>query len=148
MIRIELSNQQARHPVDEKRLLRAVRRILKDEGIRHGSISLAVVDDPTIHALNRRHLKHDYPTDVLSFVFAAEPGRLEGEVIVSADTAAACCRRFGWTADDELLLYVIHGMLHLVGCDDTRPSMRRAMRQRERHYLELFQLAVRYDADD
>ena len=49
---------------------------------------MAVVDDPTIHDLNRRFLDHDEPTDVLSFMLDDEGGRLEGDVIVSADTAA------------------------------------------------------------
>ena len=148
MIEIEISNQQDAHPVDEQRLVSAARRILQDEGIRDGVVSLAIVNDSTIHELNRRYLQHDYATDVLSFVLEDEEDRLEGEVIVSADTAAANCGRFGWSRDDELLLYLVHGMLHLVGYDDHEPDEQRLMRQREQHYLARFGVQARYEEAD
>ena len=145
MFEIDFANRQSSHPVNASQLLAAVRLILDEEGFREASISLAVLDDPTIHELNRRYLQHDDATDVLSFVLDSGPGRLEGEVLVSADTAAAASTRFGWTAEDELLLYVIHGTLHLVGYDDQTPADRAAMRDRERFYLAHFQLSPQYD---
>lgn len=148
MLDIDFSNRQTKHPVDEARLVAAVRLVLTEEGIAHGSISLAVVDDPTIHQLNRRYLQHDYPTDVLSFVLDQGPPGLEGEVIVSADMAAATCHRYRWRSQDELLLYVIHGTLHLVGYDDHEASDLAAMRACERRYLGHFQLSPRYDDPD
>ena len=148
MIEIELSNQQDAHRVDEPRIVTAVERILQDEGIRKGTVSIAIVDDPTIHELNRRFLQHDYPTDVLSFPLERRRGYLEGEVVLSADTAAGSCGRFGWTLDDELLLYAVHGTLHLVGYDDGAPEDRQRMRERESHYLAGFGLEARYDETD
>src|SRR5215210_5770845 len=65
---IALSNQQSRHPVDESRLAGAATAVLQDSEFSSAAISLAIVDDETIHELNRRHLDHDWPTDVLSFV--------------------------------------------------------------------------------
>ena len=76
------------------------------------------MDDETIHELNRRLLDHDWPTDVLSFVLEDDGDHLEGEVILSADTAGDGRRRTRQLAAEEQLLYVIHGMLHLVGYDD------------------------------
>ena len=115
---------------------RTVKEVLKGEGIESGEISLAVVDDPTIHELNRRWLEHDEPTDVLSFVLERDGSSLEGEIIVSADTARARASEFGWSADAELALYIIHGALHLAGYDDKEPAARAEMRQRECFYLE------------
>ena len=106
-----------------------------------------VVDDPSMHALNRRYLEHDYPTDVLSFVLDQDEDRLEGQLVVSADTAAASAEQYGWSAADELLLYVIHGSLHLVGCDDRQMEQRREMRELEQRYLKLHGLQPRYEAE-
>ncbi|MCH5378251.1 MAG: rRNA maturation RNase YbeY [Planctomycetes bacterium] len=145
MIEIEISNQQDAYPVDEPRLVSAAHRVLQGEGIRTGVISVAIVDDATIHELNRRYLQHDYATDVLSFVLEENEDHLEGEVIVSADTAAANCARFGWSLGDELLLYVVHGMLHLAGCDDHSPADQQVMREREKHYLSSFGVQARYE---
>ncbi len=73
MIKIEITDQQATLPVDARRLRRAARAILKEHGPASCLISIAIVDDPTIHALNRQYLQHDYPTDVLSFVLEEPP---------------------------------------------------------------------------
>jgi probable rRNA maturation factor len=98
-------------------------------------LSLAVVDDPTIHQLNLQYRKHDGPTDVLSFALESDDDHLEGEVIVSADRAATCAPRFGWSVEDELTLYVTHGVLHLVGYDDQSPEDRARMTARECYHL-------------
>ena len=140
MFTIEINNQQDRLTIDADRLTRAVEMILAEEGVEAAAINLAVVDDPTIHDLNRRFLDHDEPTDVLSFLLDEEAGQLEGDVIVSADTAARTAAQLQWPASDELLLYVVHGTLHLIGYDDLDPDSRGEMRERERHYLAEFGL--------
>jgi probable rRNA maturation factor len=140
MFNIEINNQQAHLAIDGDRLTRAVEMILSAEGVEAAAVNVATVDDPTIHDLNRRFLDHDEPTDVLSFILDDEAGRLEGDVIVSADTAARTAAQLQWPAADELLLYVIHGTLHLVGYDDLDPVSRSEMRERERHYLAQFGL--------
>src|ERR1044072_178002 len=95
-----LSNQQSRHAVNERQLQEAAQTVLADSILTSAAISLAIVDDATIHELNRRHLNHDWPTDVLSFVLDEHGGHLEGEVIISADTAAATAKELGNTADE------------------------------------------------
>ena len=132
---LSLANQQSEHAVEDERLLGAARRVLADAEFDSAAISLAVVDDPAIHELNRRFLDHDWPTDVLSFVLDERDGHLEGEVVLSADTAATSARECGWPATDEQLLYVIHGMLHLVGYDDKSEAEAQAMRAAEQFYL-------------
>jgi probable rRNA maturation factor len=141
---IELANQSLRL-TDEKRLREGIRTVLMGEGLQGANISLAVVDDSTIQEINRRFLNHDRPTDVLSFTLQQGAGFVEGEIIVSADTAAQSADRFGWTPDDELLLYAIHGALHLVGYDDQSAVNQTAMRQREIFYLNQFGLSPRYE---
>ena len=100
----------------ERQLIDAARRVLQDSKFASATISLAVVDDATIHELNRQFLNHDWPTDVLSFVLDSETARIwKAKSMLSADTAAAAAAEVGWSPADEQLLYVIHGMLHLVG---------------------------------
>ena len=124
MLRVALALRHPTCPVEKRRLVAAAKAVLQGEGIAAADLSLAVVDDPTIHGLNRQYLQHDYPTDVLSFVFASSPTQLEGEVIVSFDTAQAAAARYGWSAEAELVRYVVHGILHLVGHDDATPRQR------------------------
>jgi probable rRNA maturation factor len=133
--RVSISNEQSSHPINRRRLMEAVRLVLSGTKLKSATISIAVVDDETIHDLNRRFLAHDYPTDVLSFVLAEKEGHLEGEIVLSADTAAAESLEAGWPAADEQLLYVIHGVLHLVGLRDSSEAEARQMRAAEEFYL-------------
>lgn len=142
MYRITLTNRQSALQIDRARLRRIAETVLREEGIASAEISLAIVDDEQIRALNRRHLGHDDPTDVLSFLLesgeagADASGRwIEAEIVVSAETALREAPRYGWTADCELALYVVHGLLHACGYDDSTPQQKRRMRRREREVL-------------
>ena len=143
--RVLVANEQASLAIDEERLIAAARTILAESEYPSATVSIAVVDDPTIHALNVQYLKHDYPTDVLSFVLEASPECVEGELVVSTDTAIREAPEAGWTASDELLLYVIHGTLHLVGYDDHEPADQVEMYAAEAHYLQRMGLALPND---
>jgi probable rRNA maturation factor len=145
---IEINADGQTHRVDEARLRKAVRLVLQDAGIASAEISIAIVTDARMHELNRQYLQHEYPTDVLSFVLDQDPAAksLDGEIIVSSDYATREAVRYGWTTDDELLLYVIHGSLHLVGHDDATPEGKQAMRDAERRHLQKFGLQPRYEA--
>jgi probable rRNA maturation factor len=145
MISIEIANQQEVMDVDEERLREAVAAILREERIKNAEISLALVDDRAMRELNKKYLRHDYATDVLSFVLQRSPQRLEGQVVAGAETAVAQSRRYGWQPDDELLLYVIHGVLHLLGLDDAAPQEREEMRRREASCLGRFGLQPHWE---
>lgn len=129
--------------IDPARWRQVVRAIALDHGFPAAEISLVIVDDETIHELNRRYLDHDYPTDVLSFALERDgkSGQLQGEVIVSADTAAQVADEWSVPVADELLLYAVHGMLHLVGYDDQAPADQQRMRSAEQRYLAQIGLA-------
>lgn len=144
MLKVAINNQQSAHPVDRAQLREGVKRVLTGEGVEQALISIAIVDDATMHRLNKQYLQHDYPTDVLSFVLEDDE-RLEGEIIIGADYAAREATTFGWSAADEMLLYAIHGTLHLVGFDDLEPELKTQMRAKEREYLATFGLSPRYD---
>lgn len=145
---VDLVNRQTRYPIQEERLREVAQQILIDAGYHQGHLSLAVVDDAEMHQLNRQYLQHDYPTDVLSFLLEESEDRIEGEVIVSADTAQREALRWDWLVNDELLLYVVHGTLHLTGMDDHEPEDRLAMRRAEAMYLARWGLQHRYDSED
>ena len=145
MYSIAVSNEQSALILDEERLRSAVRMVLERASIRTATISLAIVEDTVIHKLNHQYLGHDCATDVLSFVLERNGSSLDGEVIVSAETAVRAATDFGWTASDELLLYVIHGMLHMVGYDDRSPQGTEEMRTQEREILSRFDVRARYD---
>jgi probable rRNA maturation factor len=143
---IEITDERPSHTSDHARLKKAVRLVLQDADIRSAEISIAIVDNSRMRELNRHYLQHDYATDVLSFTLEQdkESGCLDGEIVVSADYAAREAERYGWTSEDELLLYVIHGALHLVGHNDATPDGKLTMREAEARYLAQFGLEHRF----
>lgn len=106
-----------------------VRRIIKGEKAR-GQIDVSLVDDRTIHRLNKQFRHKDKPTDVLAFPY--NEGSILGDVIISRPTTERNARRFGVTYRQELKRLVIHGALHVLGHDHGR-KMSRA----EKIYTEL-----------
>lgn len=121
-------------------LQRVIESIAQDHDCANGRISIAILSDPEIREINREYLEHDYETDVISFELSDSEDFLEGEIVISADTAARIASEVGWSAQSEMLLYAIHGMLHIVGYDDHEDEDRDEMRSQERHYLEQFQI--------
>jgi len=138
MSQISIKNQQEAVPVDFRRLREVARTVLDGEGKGDGRVGIALMDNATIHALNKRFLDHDEPTDVLSFPLS-DPGsrKLEGDLAVGAEMAQTQAAARGHDVQAELALYVIHGLLHLCGFDDKTDEGAARMRQRERHYLNV-----------
>jgi probable rRNA maturation factor len=146
-IDVEVSDTQAHLKVDPEAIGRLIRGALEAEGVARASISVALVDDATIRAVNRRHLGHDWPTDVISFGLSG-PGdpELSGELVVSAETAVAAAGQAGVSASDEMALYLVHGLLHLCGYDDSTAADRDAIRRREGEILARLGLSNTFHA--
>ena len=105
------------------------------------SLSVVLTDDDAIAGLNQQWRQVDGPTDVLSFPLHELEDALAhdlpfGEVVVSADTAIQQAAERGIPPSHELVLYVVHGVLHLLGYDDHDPAERRRMREAEARCLE------------
>lgn len=113
-------------------LRRRAHRYLRALGLSGCELSVAVVRDAEIRALNRRWRKRDQPTDVLSF---PQELPLLGDVVISVDTARRQARALGRTVAQEAERYLAHGVLHLLGHDHHRPQERRAMAQEEERLL-------------
>jgi len=137
-IEVEVSDTQGHLRFEHAALVRLVQNVLSAENRTSAAISVALVDNATIRALNRRHLGHDWPTDVISFPLSApdEPV-LAGELVVSAEMAVVGGAEHGLEPGDELRLYVVHGLLHLCGYDDRDQADARVMRQRQEELLAL-----------
>lgn len=135
-IAVDISDLQRHLRSDPGELARLVRNVMAGEGVGRAEISLALLDDAAIQGVNRQHLAHDWPTDVITFRLS-EPGAkvLSAELIVSAEMAAATAAEAGSDPQDELALYVVHGLLHLCGYDDGTVDRRAEMRRREAQVL-------------
>jgi probable rRNA maturation factor len=135
MLRVSIANPYEQR-LDFAALKSAATAVLTGVGVRDAKITLAFVNNPHIHRLNKQFLDHDEPTDVLTFPYT-EPGakKMEGEVVIGYEVAAENAVDRGIPVEHELLLYVIHGCLHLCGYDDKSAKAAKEMRAKEREYL-------------
>ncbi len=96
---------------------RAVRVTLSAEAVAAAEISVALVGDATIEALNAQWLGHDGTTDVLSFPLYDENEPPVGDVYIGVAQAERQARAIGIGADEEIVRLAIHGTLHVLGHD-------------------------------
>jgi len=109
-------------------------------GCPDGELSLAFLTDAALAKLHARFLGDSSTTDVITFEGAGD-FVTAGEICVSVDTALAYAKRHGRVFAEELLLYVVHGWLHLAGYDDLRPAKKRRMRAAEKRAMALLRAA-------
>ena len=125
---------------DRRVIRRRADKMLRHVGLEGVELSVALVDDATIHELNRSYRQIDRPTDVLAF--AMEEGeqlptpdsgpRLLGDVIISVPTARRQAKRQRHTLLAELTMLLAHGLLHLLGYDHANARDEREMTARTR----------------
>ncbi|NNF14446.1 MAG: rRNA maturation RNase YbeY [Gemmatimonadetes bacterium] len=103
----------------------AVVRTLDTEGARDAEISVTLLDDAAIQAMNRTYLSKDRPTDVVAFSLGEE-GEVLGDIYIGADQASRQAKSWGVGFDEEVVRLVIHGTLHVLGHDHPDGSDREA----------------------
>lgn len=123
--------------VDVARLRRRAGAILAAAGQRKSELSIALVDDRAIEALNGRYRGKPRPTDVLSFSLVEGPhaghrAGLLGDVVISVETAARQARERRRGLDETIARLLLHGVLHLLGHDHERDDESARMRAEER----------------
>lgn len=132
---IEIQNLQKIIPINAKKLTGRLRRVLTHEKIKSGKLSFVFVTDVKIRALNKKFLRHDFSTDVLTFPDGENPP--SGEVIISVQTARRNAAAYDTDFHDEVFLYMIHGILHLLGYDDHRLADVKKIRAKEMELMHL-----------
>jgi probable rRNA maturation factor len=138
--RVAVEADDVRLAVSLDRVRRVAEHVLRAERVREALVSITFMSDRRIAALNRRHLGHRGPTDVISFAFApvgkGGAGAVVGDVYIAPDVARRNARAHGQGVREELLRLVVHGVLHVLGHDHpvddaryTSPMWRRQERR-------------------
>lgn len=137
-ITVTLQNRQKKYRLNRKKVLQWTRRILSLQRFESAEIGLVFVNDRQIREYNRTYRNRDKATDVLSFSMReGEGGDLHpeflGDVMISLETAEKEAALFGRAVPEQLLVLLIHGILHLIGYDHERSSKEaRRMQRREK----------------
>jgi len=129
-------------------------RIIEATGLKHNGdekdwIDIVAVETDVMLELNQQHLNHDYPTDVIAFDLREnsiinipdddEP-TTAAEIFVCPETAQQASSEYATTPECETMLYIIHGMLHIAGLDDSSEQEKTLMREREQQIMTKLKL--------
>ncbi len=132
---VSVHNLQREAPVDTARMARLARCAIRRLRIRtRGTFAITFIGARRMRSLNKRFLRHDRMTDVLSFRYDGEP--VVGEILIAPRAARAYATRYDISYTEELSRYVVHGLLHWLGHEDRTAHQQRAMRAREDRLLK------------
>ncbi|MFH1355394.1 MAG: rRNA maturation RNase YbeY [Candidatus Omnitrophota bacterium] len=139
-MKVTIKNSQKTIPIDRRTIKKTTLKVLSSQSKeKSGEINICFVSDKKIKQLNRLYLGKSGPTDVLSFdlteTYDTEK-KLFADIIISADTALSNSKIFKTDPLYEIHMYVVHGLLHLLGYDDGTLKQRKRMEQKTRQILK------------
>jgi probable rRNA maturation factor len=140
---VTISSSQRVLRVPRKRIDELIAYVAAAERARIAEVDVAVVGAEEMAALNRRFLGRRGASDVLSFDLSQSPAARSGQVVVCADAAVCEAAARHARPQHELMLYVVHGLLHLMGYDDGDRRRATEMHARQEQLLAGFLTARR-----
>ncbi|MDP2939020.1 MAG: rRNA maturation RNase YbeY [Candidatus Omnitrophota bacterium] len=124
-------------PIIPSQIKNQVKKILTKENLKEKDIAIAFVDKKEIKKLNKKFLRKSRLTDVLSFESSQNYYKkiVSGDIAICTDAAVMNSKIFKTSPEFELKLYLIHGLLHLMGYNDKNIAQRKRIRQKEKEIL-------------
>ncbi len=108
--------------------------VVEEEGYGVGEITFVFCSDDYLLEMNRKHLDHDYYTDIITFDYV-EGDVVSGDLFISLDRIGDNASLLNVQYEEELLRVCVHGVLHLCGYQDKSDDEERVMRRKEDYYL-------------
>ncbi|HEY1663171.1 MAG TPA: rRNA maturation RNase YbeY [Verrucomicrobiae bacterium] len=140
-----IANRQGVKKIDLRSLKKITTAVLAELKIADAMLEINLLGAKEMAALNETFLHHDGPTDVITFDYASAGSKLHGEIFICVDVAVLQAKEFETHWQSEIVRYVVHGVLHLLGHDDTNATVRQRMKREEnrlmRKLAEKFSLA-------
>jgi probable rRNA maturation factor len=146
-VKITVYNKQKDLAISSHAVKNIVRAILALEKQACDEVAIHFVTTKAISLLHEEYFNDPSTTDCISFPMDEESEmgyRVLGEVFVCPETAINYAQRHKSDAHDECMLYIVHGLLHLMGYDDLEPCLKASMRRAEKkHMVQLKKLNLR-----
>jgi rRNA maturation RNase YbeY len=123
---------------NKKTISEWITNIVTLSGNKLGAVSYIFCDDEYLYQLNKKYLKHDTYTDIITFDYS-ENSVISGDIFISIERVKENAKKYNKTVSNELLRVICHGMLHLVGFSDSSPAEKTDMTEAENEALKLLQ---------
>ena len=122
-------------PVSHRSIRAVISHIFKSEKTELNTLEINLVNDSKIRQINRKYLKHDYSTDIITFPYSMGKKGIDGEIFISLDTVKKNSAIYNTLYTQELKRVIIHGCLHLAGFNDRTKKQKELIREKENFYL-------------
>jgi probable rRNA maturation factor len=134
---IVIANRQRTKKINTRLLKKITEALLADLEITEAELGINLVAAREMALINETFLRHKGTTDVITFDYAAPEKRkqMHGEIFLCVDDAIGQAEKFKTTWRSEIVRYIVHGILHLQGFDDSRATARRKMKREENRLL-------------
>jgi len=139
-----IANRQRTKKINTRLLKQIVEGLFAELEITEAELGINLVGAREMTLVNETFLQHEGSTDVITFDHEekrkAESGKrkkIHGELFVCVDVAIAQAKEFGSNWPAEVVRYIVHGVLHLLGHDDLEPALRRTMKREENRLVRL-----------
>jgi len=134
-ITIRIYNETEQKGIPRKALQTSITSVLQHFGKRNAQINIILTDDKTILEMNKKFLNHNYITDVISFDLSESEELILGEIYICLPQAERQAKEYKTTFKNELLRLAIHGILHILGFDDSTSKEKKEMTRLENYFL-------------
>ncbi len=124
---------------NEEKVTEWISNVIQSENKNIGEISYIFMTDEALLDLNKKHLNHDYYTDVISFDYT-EDSVISGDIFISIDRVKENAIEFNTDFSKELFRVIIHGVLHFCGYKDKSIKEEALMRLKEEEKLHMFHM--------
>ena len=105
-------------------------------------LSISFINSKVLLEINKKYLKHNYETDVITFNYSKKKSEIDGEILISFEEAKRNAKKFNVTYGKELNRLVIHGMLHLLNFDDKDKKSKNIMRKKENQLTMIYNFTL------
>lgn len=146
---VTVFNRQQTKKINTRLLRQIVGALFEKLEISEAELGINLVGAKEMAAVNWQFLQHEGSTDVITFDHAntgarskEQGAKLHGELFICVDDAISQAKKFKTIWQTEVVRYVVHGVLHLLGHDDLKPDLRRKMKHEENRLVRL--LAKRF----
>jgi len=118
-------------------LRRGIVQLVKEKDYQLGAINIIFCSDMFLKRYNKAYLKNDYFTDVIAFDLSEEKKMISGDIYISLDRVRENAKMYHVLIKNEIARVIIHGILHLMGMEDSTDELKRAMKIEEDKFLSV-----------
>ena len=131
MIRNLEVNFTSNKKISKTTIHKVVSEIRRELDFKVSSLVINLVTSEEITRINKKYLKHNYSTDIITFDYSKDRKNLDAEIYISIDDAEYNSKKYDVSFHEEIMRLIVHGILHLTGYNDKKSRDRILMKKKE-----------------